>query len=221
MRAILKKIKLLQVGLLGLGLLLSLPGLAQQAMFRAGEHYQVLPVPVAVADPERLEVVEVFSYFCPTCFRMEGHLGPWKARLPEDVAFVQLPGVFDRDSMHLARAFYTAQLLGVLDLVHLPIFEALHVHNRNLMSREAIAGLVQSRAGINAQEFLEVFDSSGVTTRVRNTDAQVRAYRVRGVPSLIVQGKYLVEVDAAGGLTQQLAVVDYLLAMERALRAAQ
>ncbi|NRA25494.1 MAG: thiol:disulfide interchange protein DsbA/DsbL, partial [Oleispira sp.] len=46
-------------------------------------------------------------------------------------------------------------------------------------------------------------------------DKRIRAYRVSGVPAIIVNGKYLVDASSAGGQKNIFKVVDYLIAQER------
>ena len=36
--------------------------------FKAGEHYDILPQTVRTADPDKIEINEVFSYTCGHCF---------------------------------------------------------------------------------------------------------------------------------------------------------
>lgn len=187
-----------------------------QRTFEAGRHYQVLPVPVRVADPERLEVVEVFSYGCVHCYMFQESIEDWVEDLDADVNFVRLPAVFDQTWAYLAKAFYTAEALGVTEAVHGPIFEAIHLRNTNILEPARLAQLFAERADVGEDQFMRVFNSIGVDTRVRQGDAQTRAFRITGTPTMVVQGKYRIDGQMAGSNAAMLEVVDFLLARERA-----
>jgi thiol:disulfide interchange protein DsbA len=185
-----------------------------------GVHYDLLPIPVETADPNKIEVVEVFSYGCPHCFEFEPSMVAWRAKQQSDVQFRRIPATFRKDWMPLAQAYYAAEVLGVVDKVHEPIFEAIHLKGLNPSDPAVLAAVFKESAGVNNEEFQKVFDSFGVRSKVQQADAQGRMYRLQGVPTLIVNGKYTVyNVSVTGGNVDRLAVVDYLVAKERTARA--
>lgn len=179
-------------------------------------HYQVLPIPVDTLDDNKIEVVEVFSYACIHCFHFDPAIEAWRQKQAEDVAFRRLPAIFNQSWALFAQAYYTAETLGVLDQVHAPIFNAIHLQGDDLRNPNAMAKLFKDVAGVDEKEFTRVFNSFGVRSRVQQADAQGRMYRVTGVPSMIVAGKYRVDGKMAGNNTRMLQVVDYLVAKERA-----
>ena len=107
----------------------------------------------------------------------------------------------------------------MLDKVNRPIFEAIHLKGLNAGDPQVLAGVFKDSAGVEGEEFLKVLNSFGVRSKVLQADAQGRLYDLKGVPSLIVDGKYTVYgQSAAGGGADRLSVVDYLVAKERAER---
>jgi protein dithiol oxidoreductase (disulfide-forming) len=208
--------KLMIAAALVAGLLVVHAHAQNEHTFVQGRHYQMLPVPVRVADPARLEVVEVFSYGCIHCFSVQPAIDTWLEGLGSDVNFVRVPAVFDQTWAYLARAYYSAEALGVTESVHGPIFEAIHVRNANVLEPTRLARIFEEHAGVGESEFMRVFNSVGVDTRVRQGDAQTRMYRVQGTPTMIVQGKYRIDGQMAGSNAAMLDVVDFLLAKERA-----
>lgn len=181
-----------------------------------GVHYDLLPIPVETLDPKRIEVVEVFSYGCPHCFEFEPAVEAWRARQPPDVQFRRLPAVFRNEWVILAQAFYAAEALGVTDKVNRPIFEAIHLKGLNpAHDPTVLAGVFKEAAGVDGEEFLKVLNSFGVRSKVQQADAQGRMYRLPGVPTLVVAGKYIV---SGQNNSDRLAVVDYLVAKERDAR---
>jgi len=187
--------------------------------FEVGVHYDLLPIPVETSDRSKIEVVEVFSYGCPHCFSFDSTIESWRARQPADVAFRRVPAVFRHEWEILARAFYAAEALGVTAKVHQPIFEAIHLQGLNGGDPAVLAKVFQESAGIDGEKFSNVLNSFGVSSKVKQADAQGRMYRVTGVPTLIVNGKYQVYGGRLTGTNvDMLEVVDYLVAKERAAR---
>ena len=200
------------------GTLLAGAATAQEAAvtYREGQHYVRLPTPVETRDPERIEVVELFSYGCIHCFNFDPAVERWLETVPDDVDFHRIPAVFNAYWAALAQAFYTAELLDVMGEVHTPIFEGVHVYRLEMNRAELLARLFEREADVEREEFLRVFESFGVQSRVRRADASTRMYRATGVPTMIVNGTYRIETDMAGGQEQMLDVVDHLLATIRA-----
>ena len=183
--------------------------------FVEGEHYKVLEIPVKVADASKVEVVESFSYMCVHCFNFDPYVEVWKQQQSADVDFKRLPASFNSDWERMAHAYYTAETLGVTDQVHTSLFEGLHVNSIDLRKPEALQALFEEIAGVSADDFTAAYNSFSVQGRVRQSNAKTRAYRVTGVPSMIVNGKYLVDGSTAGGNIAMLQVVDFLIDLER------
>ncbi|MBM4204453.1 MAG: thiol:disulfide interchange protein DsbA/DsbL [Gammaproteobacteria bacterium] len=182
----------------------------------AGKHYEVLPLPVATADPAKIEVVEMFSYACVHCFTFDPSLEGWRSAAPADVSFRRTPAVFNKDWELLAQVYYAAEVLNIIDKVHTPVFNALHMDSVDLRDPERVAALFEKHAGIKSDQFNDVYNSFSVRSRVQQAIGKGKAYRITGVPTLIVNGKYRVDGQLAGNNTKMLEVVDFLIAKERA-----
>lgn len=188
---------------------------AQAAEFQEGVHYQRLPVPVETEDATKVEVVELFSYACIHCKNFDPTLEAWRAEQADDVLFRRVPAIFNETWELLAQAFYAAEVLGIGEKVHHPIFRALHDRGVNLANPSLMAALFQEVGEVAPEEFTQVFNSFSVRSRVQQADAHGRAYRVTGVPTLIVDGVYRVDGKMAGNNTKMLEIVDFLIAERR------
>jgi len=197
-------------------MILALAGSAAWAQdYVEGVHYQRLPVSVATADSAKVEVVEVFSYACNHCNEFDPLLELWRHAQAEGVHFRRLPANFNNPVYTtLARAFYTAEALGVLDAVHTPIFSGIHDRGIDLSRTELLAALFEEMADVAPDDFTGVFNSFGIGQRTQQARAQGLAYGVRGVPSMIVDGKYRVDATMVRGFGEMLAVVDYLVGLQ-------
>lgn len=189
--------------------------LAQPERYVAGTHYVVLPTPVKTNNPEKIEVVEVFWYGCNHCFRFEPLLENWEASIPADVEFVRFPGMWN-DLMKIhAQAFFAAEALGKVDVLHGPIFEAINIRGARLQNEQQLSDLF-TQHGVTAEEFSSAFNSFAVRTKVNQAEAKMREYQVRSTPNMIVNGKYLISTGNAVPTQQEmLEVVNFLVEKER------
>ena len=188
---------------------------AWAADFIAGTHYEVLPVAVDTKSDTEVEVVEVFSYACIHCFNFDPMIEAWQARQAEGIGFQRMPAIFSSDWELLAQAFYAAETLGVTSSVHTPMFEGIHVKNQDLRRVPLLTDLFADSADVSEEDFNTAFNSFSVRSRVQQAKAKGRAYRITGVPTMIVNGKYRVDGKMAGSNTKMLEVVDHLVKLEQ------
>jgi len=187
---------------------------AADEKYKAGEHYDILPQQVRTANPEKIEVNEVFSYTCGHCFNFQSELHLWVKQLPEDVDFQSTPAIWQPKLEPYARAYYAAKVLGLLDQVHTPIFEAIHLQKKPI-KKEADFAPIFAAKGVDKKKFSSAFNSFGTTSMIAQAKSRVRAYLVRGTPEIIVNGKYRVSTTKAGGFSGMLKVTDFLIQKER------
>jgi thiol:disulfide interchange protein DsbA len=214
-----KALMLIASAIWALGLQAETFGQAEDAgeKFIAGQHYAVLETPVATAAPESVvEVVEVFSYMCIHCYTFDPMLSTWHQAQSDTVDFVRLPAVFNPAWQLLAQAYYTAQSLGVEEEMHEPLFRAVHVERLDFRDEDAMAQLFQRHGGVDVDTFKKVFRAFSVKSRVMQSRGKSRSYGITGVPTMIVNGKYRVDAESAGGNVAMLKVVDFLVAKEQA-----
>lgn len=205
----------------GLSILLSLVAMsvwAQPALYVAGTHYDELPAAVRTNDAAKIEVLEVFWYGCGHCFSFQPLIDNWAEHAPNDVDYVRYPAIWNELMKIHAQAYYTAESLGVVDQVHEPIFEAINLQNNRLQNERQLAALF-ARHGVAEQEFSQAFNSFPVRTKLNQAERRMRDYQIRSTPNVIVNGKYLVSTsDAVRTQQDMLAIVDFLVAQERAAR---
>lgn len=181
-----------------------------------GVHYEALRVPVATGLADQVEVVEVFGYTCIHCYTFDPMLGRWEAAQPEDVSFKRIPAVFSTPWELMAKAFYTAEALGVGEKMHEPLFEAIHIDRLNLRDEKILAELFAEHAQVSAQDFSKAFSAFAVRAKVGAARAKGGAYGITGVPTMVVNGKYRVDGSMAGSNESMLKVVDFLVFKEQA-----
>ncbi|MFB9885971.1 thiol:disulfide interchange protein DsbA/DsbL [Balneatrix alpica] len=194
-----------------------LPVLAWAQSFEAGKDYTELATPIRTANPDKIEVLEFFSYGCPHCNNFDPMVSAWHAQLAEDVSFDNVPVVFNRSWEALARTYYAATELKVEEKVHRPIFDALHVDKKRLFTEDAVAEFMAEQ-GIDEQAFRKAYTSFATEMRMKKAEALLRGADIQGVPNLVVNGKYKIDPAMAGGLARMLEIADYLIEKERAAK---
>jgi len=201
-------------------LLLALPvmGLtitdASAETFLVGEDYEKVVPAVPAAEAGKVQVVEMFWYGCPHCYDFDPVLDEWLKHKPANVEFVRIPAIFNNVRWRLhAQAYYTAEVLEVLDKFHKPFFDALQKRKLRMASKEEIqqffAGL-----GVDAKTFDDAFESFAVQAKVRRAADLSRQYGISGVPTIIVNGKYRVDGPMAKSYARLTQIMDALIAKE-------
>jgi thiol:disulfide interchange protein DsbA len=187
---------------------------AETERFKAGEDYEILPQAIRTANPQKIEVNEVFHYGCIHCYNFEMKISPWAKSLGDDVDFQRTPAIWQSALEPYARAYFTANALKVLENTHTPLFEALHIKKRSIRSQQDLANFFSER-GVDSKKFNNVYSSFGVTSLVGQAKARMKGYRTQGTPEMIVNGKYRVTTRMSKGFDGMLQVATFLIEKER------
>ena len=185
--------------------------------YQEGTHYHLIDPPLTGRAKDGVQVTEVFSYLCNHCATFEPYMQSWKTRIPEGVQLERIPVEFGRAIWGLyARAYVTADLLGVADDAHVPLMDALWKERRQMRSMEELAEFYVA-FGVDKDKFLATARSFAVDMRVKNEQKMVREAGVSGTPSMLVNGKYRISAGGAvSSFDTMLAIVDALVAAEQA-----
>lgn len=179
-----------------------------------GVNYLELSPVQPVDSPGKVEVIEFFWYGCPHCYALEPLLDPWMKKLPKDTVFKRVPAVFNEQWGVAARVYYALESLGEEERVRRQLFDAIHKDNLKITDESAMAGWV-GKHGIDAEKYKAAYRSFTVETRLRRAAQMTQTYRLSGVPTFAVQGKYLAGSEMNGDRQQLLDVTDYLIAESR------
>ena len=176
--------------------------------------FTLITPPQPTETGKNIEVLEVFYYGCPHCFDLESSLVPWVKQLPKDVTFRRMPAVFRDSWVPLTKAFYTLEALGLTEKLHGDIFNAMHVENINLSDEKTLLEWVAKR-GVDGKSFNDTYQSFSVQSKVNRAKQLTKAYGITGVPSLIIDGKYVTSGSTAGSHAASLQVADQLIKQAR------
>ncbi len=189
------------------------------AQWEAGKHYSVIEPAQTTNTGDKVEVLEVFSYGCTHCNTVAPLVDKMHKALPQNAEFVLMPAQFGFDAWKtFARAFYTAQALGLTEKSHLELFREIYVAKKIDPASPRFDDLANfySKYGVSAADFTATSKSFAIETRLKRNDALVKAYGVDSTPTFIVNGKYRLSGQSAGGYEQIEPLVKYLIARETA-----
>ncbi|WP_394204127.1 thiol:disulfide interchange protein DsbA/DsbL [Shewanella waksmanii] len=169
-----------------LGLLVSTVSAAD---FTEGKDYtQVAGIP----ESQMPVVREFFSYNCGHCYRHDPHIEQTAALLDDGITFTRTPVGAGRDSWILSqKAYYIANQLQVSKLMHPKIFDHIHQQQGPFSRQQQVIDLFEAN-GVDGQKVKAILDSADLQLAVSNYDTQTQLSGIRGVPALLVNGKYLV-----------------------------
>ena len=149
-----------------------------------------------VESEGKIEVLEFFWYGCIHCYNLEPRLDTWLKTLPKDVQFRRVPTVLSERWAHDAAVFYAFDAMGLLDKLHRPFFEAIHVNRLRSDNAQALNAWLEKQ-GVDPKKFNETVRSFGVQSRVKRAIRLTADYRIEGTPVMAVHGRYLVHSSEA------------------------
>ncbi len=188
--------------------------IAGQALaFDEGIDFTQLAEPQATETGDKIEVLEVFMYSCPHCYHLEPDIDAWLKTKPENVEFRRMPAIFGPKVEPHARAFYAAELMGVEEKFHMPLFSALHDKKLQIWDEDALVAFAEQQ-GIDGAEFRAAYNSFYTNMKVRRATEMGRRYGIDGVPAVVVNGKYRTSPSQTGSREGLVKVIDYLIGVE-------
>jgi thiol:disulfide interchange protein DsbA len=189
-------------------------GLAQ-AQPAAGVEYRELSSAQPTDAIGKIEVIEFFWFGCPHCYNFEPALEPWVKKLPKDTQFRRVPAVFNDEYAQGARAYYALEAIGEEQRLHKALFDAVHTGSRLRVGNEAALTEWLGKQGVDTKKFAAAYRSFGVEGKLKRAAQLTQAYKIEGVPSMAVNGKYVVITDNIKSFEQMLAVADFLIDQSR------
>ena len=183
------------------------------APFEEGRHYKKLTTPVATEDKNRIEVRELFWYYCPHCYNIEPYVDNYIASKGEDVYFVREPAVFNKRWERGAVFYFVLEELAQVEALHAKLFEAIHVHDIMFSNKEDFINWLSDN-GVKREDALDTWDSFALSVKLNKAKKRIKKYQVNVVPSFVINGKYTTSAREAGSVQNIFKVIRYLSALE-------
>ncbi|WP_283151107.1 thiol:disulfide interchange protein DsbA/DsbL [Silvimonas soli] len=191
---------------------------AAHADIKEGTEYKLMTNPVPVQQPGKIEVIEFFWYGCPHCFHVEPYVEKWAAALPKDVNFIRYHVVWQgrSDIVAHAKIFVALNQMGIAAKYQQAVFNAVQRDGLELRRDEVLFDWVKKQ-GINVDQFKAAYNSFSANAELGKLSQLVNTYQIDGVPTFIVNGKFVTAPSMVGKEDGTvLTVIDQLIAKERA-----
>jgi thiol:disulfide interchange protein DsbA len=122
------------------------------------------------------------------------------------IAHIRIPAVFTESSESFARTFYTLGAMNQIARLHWPLYDNHHFDGKQLNEEKNVVEWVAGN-GVDAKEFSERWHSPEISARVEAAKQSLATYEVKGVPTFVVDGKYLTSARLAGSTAAMMKVV--------------
>jgi protein dithiol oxidoreductase (disulfide-forming) len=197
--------------------------LAAPTLWQEGVNYtRIVPAQPTDVPAGQVEVLEFFWYACPHCYALDPQVEAYRKAKPAYVSFSRVPVTWTEGHRSLARLYYTLQTLGKLDQLHGEVFKEIHANGDPLVAQDAgdtdqserIQTAWAKKEGIPEGDFRKTYHSFPVDQAVIKADELVQRYRVDGVPTFVINGKFIADVRTAGSPERLMALVGDLAAQE-------
>jgi len=164
---------------------------AALAEAQLGKDYSLLN-PSQPTSTKKIEVLEFFFYGCSHCFHLHPLLSAWEKTKPKDVELTFVPTAF-RDSWEpMANTFYALESMGQQQQLHDALYRAWNEENLALTDADKIADFV-AKHGVDRAKFTAAYNSFSMQSKVTRAKQMIRSYGISGTPTLVVDGKYMIE----------------------------
>ncbi len=182
--------------------------------YRPGIHYKVFnPIVETDVPSGRIEVVEMFFYACPHCNTLEPKIQSWLKGKEDIVDFKRIPAILGPSWADQAKAYYAAEILGILDTIHPALLKAIHQDKRKFYDEYSVMNFFVEH-GVNRQAFIDAYTSPEMSEKVNHARIMTVKYGLRGVPAIIINGHYKTAPFYTSSQEQMIQVLDHLLALE-------
>ncbi|MEY3134700.1 MAG: Thiol:disulfide interchange protein DsbA precursor, partial [Pseudomonadota bacterium] len=170
------------VGTLGTAGLIG-PALAQgPAKFVAGKDYIKLGRAIPTeTEAGKIEVIEFFWYSCGHCNSFEPAFAQWVKNVPKDVVVRRIPVAFREDFAPQQRLYFSLEAMGLLDKLHVKVFQAIHGERLPLNTDASILNWIEKQ-GVDKTKFADTAKSFGVASKLKRAVQLQNDFKIEGVP---------------------------------------
>jgi protein dithiol oxidoreductase (disulfide-forming) len=184
-----------------------------QSVPQLGRDYTRLDPPHPVSG-DKIEVIEFFYYGCPVCYELEPLLTRWFFNSPDSIALRRVPALSSDNWDNFAKLFYTLEAVGQLARLHWPVYDNFHFDGVKLNEEAAMADWVKKN-GIDKDKFISIYRSPEIQAKLVAARQMIQSYDIKGVPSIVIDGKYVTSARMTGGTRELMQVVGQLVELAR------
>lgn len=191
-----------------------------------GENY--FSVNLGPGSGDDRTIVEFFSFGCIACYEFHRETGDALENLGDNVRIEYEPlSALKRENWPmLQRAYFAGSAMHAPQRSLDAMYDAVWTSRRLSAYRDAReerlkpmaelptvteASAIYAGLGVSAQGFLAAARSAQVEAQMRHADLLARGFGVTGTPTLVIGGRYRIDVESAGGYRQMIDLAKWLL----------
>ncbi len=199
-----------------LGLGLALVAGAAFGEVKVGTDFDLINPARPVDTAGKVEVIEFFWFGCPHCNHLEPAVEKWEKTLGKDVVFRREHIMWEgrNDMANHVKLFVALKSMGIIDKHTQAVFDAIHKDRIELRDEPKLMEWV-AKQGIDRAKFEAAYKSFGAQAQFARALQLTRDYKVNGVPTFVVNGKYTTSVGKFGSEERLFEVLNELIAKER------
>ena len=167
--------------------------------YQEGLHYTEISPAFPTNNDEQVVVYEFFGYMCPHCASFQPYMKAWHKNKPANVKLIRVPVVFQAGWDVYAKAFYTAESMGILEKTHDALFDTLHKKRKRMNSLDEVAQWFTDEFGVDKAKFLSTSNSFMIDSKMRRSSNMMQKMEIRSTPTIVVNGKYKLNGKTVGG----------------------
>lgn len=169
-------------------------------------HYSVIKGANLQANSK--ETIEYFSFSCPGCYVMESHIKTLEHALPSlNLRRVHVP-FGGRKANISQKAFVLAELLNA-NQYYQDVFNRIHLDKQGFNNEQELVSFFQD-FGYNKLDITNALNSFSADSMLRKMNNEAKSNRISTVPTIIVNGKYQVNVQAIFSGVNLTELIEYL-----------
>ena len=180
--------------------------------FVAGKDYDIIkPTTQTEENHHKIPIIEFFSFGCPGCYRVEPALEQWVKEQHEKIEFLKVPVVFHKDWLYYAKAYYTANLLGMSDKLSPLLFKTVQVDKIPLNNNQAMIDFFVNH-GVDKETAESAFNHSPtLDIKVTEGNEQMASFHITGIPAFVINDQYKTDLQMAQTEERLIKILNYLV----------
>ena len=148
---------------------------------KPGINFKATNETIETNSGNKIEVVELFWYGCIHCYTMDPYLDKWADKLPKDVVFKRIPAI-PRKNWAL-----------------------------NPVDQKGLVKWIAVNGKLDITEVNSAFNSFSMNAKLSRSAKMFKAAGATGVPSIIIDGRYLTSSTMAGGEQNTIDIMNYII----------
>jgi thiol:disulfide interchange protein DsbA len=179
---------------------------------KPGINFKATNETIETNSGNKIEVVELFWYGCIHCYTIDPYLDKWADKLPKDVMFKRIPAIPRKNWAPGAKAYYALETLDLDHKLHERLFKAIHKEKTlNPVDQKGLVKWIAANGKLDVTEVNSAFNSFSMNAKLSRSAKMFKAAGATGVPSIIIDGRYLTSSTMAGGEQNTIDIMNYII----------